>query len=63
MKFRLDKKAPVNRADWHHWVAWHPVRSGPYLYWLCWLDRKGQHFDDSMGGCWVYEYRELCIYP
>lgn len=63
MKWRAEPKQPVDRTQWHHWFAWYPVRSGRYMYWLRWMDRKGVHHDDSLGGYWVYEYQELVYYP
>jgi hypothetical protein len=62
MRWRVDPKPPRDKTKWHHWFAWHPVRSGPYLYWLCFMDRKGEFHEDSMGGCWTYEYKELVLY-
>lgn len=56
MKIYRPLSERINKAEWHGWYAWHPVRIGDHLIWLEWVLRKGEHFEDSCGGGWSYEY-------
>lgn len=62
MKFRVDPKPPKDKTQWHHWFAWYPVRVGPFIVWLAFVERRGKFHDDSCGGFWDYEYQEATWY-
>jgi hypothetical protein len=63
MRIRLDKKKPKDKTQWHVWFAWHPIRIGPHLAWLEFVERCGTFSEDSCGGCWSYEYRDVVWHP
>lgn len=29
-----------NKAEWHRWFAWHPVKINNALVWLRWVERR-----------------------
>jgi hypothetical protein len=62
MRFRVEKRAKKDKTKWHTWFAWHPVRIGPHLAWLEFVERRGDFFEDSCGGIWVYEYQNAVWY-
>ena len=48
------------RKQWHTWYAWRPAYVHDLgIVWLETVERKGTYSDDSMGGCWWYDYRPL----
>lgn len=63
MRWRVEPKEPVNKAEWHAWFAWRPVRIGSHMYWLETVRRKGKFSDDSCGGSWSFEYCEELCHP
>jgi hypothetical protein len=61
VRFRVAAKKPQPVTEWHVWFAWHPVRAaeGQRVTW-CWLERverKGEPFDDSLGGGISWQYQ------
>ena len=62
MRFKIKKRQPVDKTDWHPWFAWFPVKIGSERYaWLEIVQRRGTWIEkgyDPNGpdGCWKFEY-------
>lgn len=39
----------MDKTVWHRWFAWKPIAFGPFIAWLCFVQRRKHH-----EGYWLY---------
>jgi len=41
---------------WHKWFAWKPIAFGPFIRWMCYVQRRRHH-----DGYWLYRRNKFEI--